>query len=106
MTTTETSKSMTEMTEFMDRTMRLAETQWRAWGDPGSFATLYQMGFDAWKNWMDIQLSMMDACWKMSCLSFDNPLFKAGTSALKTGMESLHDEHGKVQVRLKKVAAS
>ncbi len=105
MTTTDASKSMIEMTEFMDRTMRLAETQCRAWGDPASVGTMYRMGFDAWKNWTEIQLSMMDACWKMSCLSIDNPFLKASTTALKSAMES-HEDQGKMQVRLKKVAAS
>lgn len=106
MTTTDTSKSMAEMTEFMERTMRLAETQWGAWGDAGSIGTLYRMGFDAWKNWTEIQLSMMDACWKMSSLSLDNPILKVGTTALKTGMDPAHDEQAKGQVRLKKIAAS
>ncbi len=104
MTNADTSKTLPEMTEIMDRSMRLAETQWRAWGDLESFGTLYRMGFDAWRNWTEIQLAMLDACWKMSCLSLDVPAQMAGTRP-NAESESQRDP-GKVPVRLKKVAAS
>jgi hypothetical protein len=56
-----------------DSQFNLLEMPWRAWGDPESFCNFYQLGYDAWRNWAETQLALLDACWKMSCLTLDMP---------------------------------
>jgi hypothetical protein len=91
-----------EFNDVLESSLRAAELPWRAFGDPGSIGTLYQMGYDAWKTWADMQLSVIDACWKMGCLGLDVPT-AADPQAAEDGTDA---ERVKLEVRLKKVSGS
>ena len=62
-----------EITATMESPFNMLEMPWRTWGDPESIGTFYQLGYDAWRNWAEMQLSLLDACWKMGCLTLDAP---------------------------------
>jgi hypothetical protein len=92
-----------ETSELFEAAMKNAEMPWRAWGDPAGFGTLYQMGYDAWKTWADMQLSMLDACWKMGCLTLDVP---AAAEERRVVGDDTTAERVQLQVRLKKVSGA
>ncbi|MFO1435919.1 MAG: hypothetical protein U1F34_06050 [Gammaproteobacteria bacterium] len=73
-------RSAHEITATVENQFNLLEMPWRAWGDAESFGTFYQIGFDAWRNWAEMQMSLMDACWKMSCLTLDTPYSETSQS--------------------------
>lgn len=93
----------TEINDLLESSLKAAEMPWRAWGDPGGLGTMYQMGYDAWKTWADMQLSMIDACWKMGCLSLDLPTASANPEIAEDGTDA---ERVRLEVRLKKVGGS
>jgi hypothetical protein len=92
-----------EINDLLESSLKAAEMPWRAWGDTGSLGTMYQMGYDAWKTWADMQLSMIDACWKMGCLGLDLP---AGSADPQAADDDTDAERVRLEVRLKKVSGS
>jgi hypothetical protein len=94
-------RSAHEINATLDSQFNMLEMPWRTWGDPESFGNFYQLGYDAWRNWAEMQLSLLDACWKMSCLTLDVPGSESTTAdTSKTTADS------KSEVRLKKISNS
>ena len=99
MPTQAAARSAHEITATLDNQFNMLEMPWRAWGDAESFGTFYQLGYDAWRNWAEMQLSLLDACWKMSCLTLDMP---RGESVNADVGKSLGEN--KSDIKLKKIS--
>jgi hypothetical protein len=98
MTTASPSEISSDFRSIFDSNMRFAETQWRALGDLGNVGAFYQMGFDAWRHWTELQLSLWDTCWKMSSLPLDLLAPGAQRDAVEHHIEAS-------RARMKKIAA-
>lgn len=68
-----------EMTRAVSRvftdSVHLAEANWRAISGTTSLGTMYELGFNTWKQWAELQMALVDACLKFGQISVDLPAF-------------------------------
>lgn len=68
-----------EMTRAVSRvftdSVHMAEVNWRAISGTTGLGTMYELGFNTWKQWAELQMALVDACLKFGQISVDLPAF-------------------------------
>ncbi|MGQ0657739.1 MAG: hypothetical protein ACT4NU_06525 [Chromatiales bacterium] len=86
------------VTKVLNDSWQLAEANWRALNGATNLGTMYELGFKAWKQWAEMQMAFVDACWRFGQLSMD--LRSAEEETSTTGTAEHHTS------RHRRIAAS
>jgi len=88
-----------EMTRAVSRmftdSVHLAEANWRAISGTTGLGTMYELGFNTWRQWAELQMALVDACLKFGQISVDLPAFRE-ISALPDAAEPAATKHRRV----------